>query len=245
MKGGIFIAAIVLVFVVASVAAFADYPAPNSYFVFKSITCLSDGSIIFNVTHSGESLRIIDLKTEAEGEHLAKQPLLGNWYREGNHDPINEINYTGSDFVSPGKFSFSSGIEVYTTGKYIITLSWPSTSIYYNTISFAVDCPGVPCTDDDVCIAQQRCVNKVCEWVPCAADEYANGHVCFKRCNDNNKCTDDYFINNECINAPQKGCCISDKDCNAYEKCSNNKCTKPLLTRNIFVRFWNWLSGSK
>jgi hypothetical protein len=239
MKGGVYI--LILLLAVISVSAY--YPSPDAYFEYKIGKCMADGTIEINVSHYGKVLKSSEIKMDIEGDALSKQSLIGNWYV----GRLEQINATGADFTNPKRYTFRSLPKIYTTGKYIITLSWPSSSIYYDNIKFAVECYGLPCQTNDECISQQECKKGLCTWVSCAQDQYASGHVCFKKCEDYNVCTKDYLIDEKCIHSSIDKCCNANKDCNADEECQEKLCVKKSFFegQGFFQRFWNWLTGKK
>ena len=226
MKGAVWC----LVFLVTLISASASYfPQPGIIFGFKGAEC-TNGTLLFNLTHEGNSLAFSAVNFTIESNALTPQRLTGDWYIGGypsaNYD-FPADNYTGNDFFGKSRIGFKSINKFYTKGNYTITLTWPSNSLYYDRIKFAVNCPGVKCTNNDQCISQQQCTNQTCEWVRCSQDKFATGHTCLPKCNDYNECTNDYYVNGQCV----------------YVKIDN--CPKEAFGKetNIFALIWNWLKG--
>ncbi len=184
-------------------------PLPGVVFELKSVECFSNGSIDINLTHEGASVAFKDINLTAESEDLNNLPMIGEWMYGGypitNYGTPTE-NYTGSDFFGKRIFKFETTHNIYTKGKYTITLVWPSNSAFYDRIKFAVECPGISCTDNDRCISQQSCSNSTCAWIKCDESSFASGHVCLPRCNDYDSCTNDYFIDGQCVYIKTEGC---------------------------------------
>ena len=226
MKGGIWALVFLVTFVSASAAFF---PQPGVIFGVKEYVC-NDGVFTFNVTHEGNLVAFKDVRFVMENDALGQQELVGDWfiggYPSSNYD-YPAANYTDNDFFGKSRFTFKSRYNFYTKGRYEITLIWPSNSLYYDRIKFAVQCPGLPCEINDQCISQQQCTNQICEWVKCPEDKFATGHTCLPKCNDYDKCTSDYYIDGKCVYTDIVGC------------------TKEEIVEetNIFVIIWNWLKS--
>ncbi len=227
-----------LMFLISIVSASASYfPQPGIIFEFKGAECFSNGSILLNLTHEGNTVAFSRINLTAESEELSPQPLFGEWliggYPAVNYDyPAG--NYTGNNFFGKTRFKFKTTNNIFTKGEYIVTLSWPSNSLYQDKIKFAVECPGIICNSDDDCINQQQCLNQTCEWVKCAPDQFATGHTCLPRCNDYDFCTKDYFIDGRCVYEKIENCIVQNKT--AVQQ-------KEQETDNIFIRFWKWLKS--
>ena len=209
-------------------------PQPGIIFEYKGATCFSDGSMVLNLTHEGNNIAFKKINLTVEGEKLAPQKLLGNWFigvfPATNYEHPAD-NYTGSNYLGKQRFKYKTLPNMYTEGEYIITLSWPSNTIYYDKIKFAVNCPGIPCTSNDQCILQQACTNQTCEWIQCEESDFAMGHTCLPKCNDYDPCTNDYFANEQCVFVKIGNCAVDAKGKIVAEP------------TNIFARFWNWLKS--
>lgn len=237
-----------IILLLAATMAYASLmPAADTVFTFKRAACFSNGIMEINVTHEGLSVRLADINMTVENEFLTPRPLIGAWYRGGypttNYErPFD--NVTGQDFVSKLWLTYRTD-DLYTKGDYIITLSWPSNTIYYDHIKFAVQCPGIICDEKTnlPCTGDQKCINKVCEWFKCNDDQIAIGNTCMPRCNDYNVCTKDYYIDGQCIYVKKEGCCNIDDDCNDGFRCDNKQCALNVPQWNIFSRFWYWLKS--
>lgn len=223
-----------LIFLISLISVSASYfPAPGISLEYKEGKCYNNGSILLNITHSGENVAFGDIKLIVEGNHLSPQELVGQWYI-GDFPTTNYeypfTNYTGTDFQSPKRFNFRTTNNIFTEGRYVINMTWPSRSPYDNHFQFAIECPGKVCNNDNNCVSQQSCVNNKCEWLDCGLYKYASGHACLDRCNDNNECTQDYFIDNQCVHVK-------------IDKCVTVEEKVQTENQNIFERFWNWLKS--
>ena len=238
------------IFLLLATTTYATYfPQPDVFFEFSKGSC-ENGSIIANITHAGRSLKFTEVTITAERDDGPAEPVPGSWYREGypsSNYKSPADNATGHDFASTTQFQFRSLPKIYTTGVYKIKMEWPSSSLYYDNIEFSITCPGIQCIKNDDCVLQQVCgTQKTCEWLQCGDQEYASGHRCFSRCDDQNSCTKDFYIDNRCIHTQIDGCCSSDSECDSGN-CLNNECVstiyKTVQKVNIFSRFLNWLKS--
>lgn len=221
-----------LIFLVTLISVSATYfPQPGVIFGFKGAEC-KNGTLSFNLTHEGNSVGFSSVNFTVESDDLGPQALQGTWYIDS--DPVTNYefpanNYTGDDFFGKSFYKFRSNSNFYAQGKYVVTLAWPSNSLYYDHIQFAAVCPGIKCQNNDQCISQQQCTNQTCQWVKCSQDKFATGHNCLPKCNDYNDCTNDYYVNGKC----------------AYVKINNCVVKNPTIagTKNIFVLIWEWLTS--
>ena len=225
MKGAVW-ALVFLVILVSASAAF--FPQPGVIFEFKGAEC-NNGTLFFNLTHEGNSIPFSSINFLLEGETLT-QNLEGSWYIGGYPSSNYEFpadDYTGNDFFGKSRIRFKSTNSFYTKDKYTITMIWPSNSLYYDRIKFAVQCPAIQCANNDKCISQQACTNQTCEWIKCPEDKFATGHTCLPKCNDYDKCTNDYYVDGKCVYTNIVGC------------------TKEEVVKetNIFAIIWNWLKS--
>lgn len=205
-------------------------PQPGAIFTFKGATCYTNGTMLINITHEGTIVAFSSINMTVESDELSKQImhgewLVGNYPREDLRYPDN--NYTGTDISSKSRFFYKTTTPMFTKGKYIVTLMWPSNTIYYEKIMFAVECPGKPCNSNDNCISEQRCENQTCKWIKCTQDNMAMGHVCQPKCNDYDSCTQDYYINGKCT----------------FIKIDNCPAKTGLKETNLFKIIWNWLKS--
>ncbi len=220
-----------IIFLLSIISVSANYLPTNDIILgIRGTECLSNGSLILNITHNGRSMPFSDINLTIESDTMQPQPVLGNWFI--GEDPVTNYDFpdnefTGNDFTGIATFRFVTSNNIYTTGTYTLTVNWPGT-IYYNHIKYAIRCPGKACSSNDECVSQQTCSNKICQWLVCGEGQIATGHTCINQCNDNNKCTKDYFIDGKCV----------------YTKINNcNKETGNTITKNIFARFWDWLKS--
>ncbi len=230
----------------STLAYASTLPTANVIFVYEGAGCGTDGSVTINMSHSGEAVDYSDINITVTGDYLNAQPVQGLWYR-GSYPVTNyEVPFdksTDQDFVSSRDYQFVSNPGIYTTGTYKFTVSWPSSTIYYDHFNFAVYCPGIRCATNDSCISQQACTNGLCSWTDCNQDSYAMGHTCFNRCTNNTICTKSYYINDQCIYVQKDGCCINNNDCpDTSYQCVNNKCVQPIY-QSIFSQIISWLRG--
>lgn len=233
-----------IILLIAMISVSAEYPSPDTLFQFNKAACLDTGSALINLTHEGMTIAFSDLNFTIEGEDLSPQPLNGEWfianYPVSNYE-FPDDKFTGPDFVSSARFTYITTSPKLAEGKYIVTLSWPSNTIYYDNIKFAINCPGFKCKTNDDCLSQQVCENLKCKWLKCSESAYATGHNCLPKCDDNNKCTNDYQIEGKCVYIKIDGCCNKNEDCEKPKECIGNKCNEKSM--NMFARFWNWLKS--
>jgi hypothetical protein len=224
---------VLLIAFVSSYAAF--FPEPGIVFEFKGAEC-SNGTIWLNVTHEGNNIAYKNINLTVESDALPAQRLLGDWFISGS--PAKNYDYplnisTGNNFFSKMRFRFKTAVPMFTESRYIVTLNWKSNSIYYDRIKFAVNCPAKQCVNDNQCISQQACVNQTCQWLDCDQDKFAMGHSCLPKCNDEDECTNDYFIDGQCVFVKIDDCMTVEEKIEIEQKQS----------MNIFVAFWNWLKS--
>jgi len=215
-------------------------PTPALLFEYKKSNC-TNGTLTFDVTHEGVTVAYKDLNITVKSDDLKEMPLRGDWYYPDNYK-IPE-NYTGSDFTSKLLIRYKATTQMFTKGKYIVGLRWPSNTVYNENIQFAAECQGIRCEKDNDCILQQKCTDNICEWVKCDETQYAIGHRCFQKCEDYNSCTTDYFIDNQCIHIEIDNCCNNDGDCEINQICENKACKGITSKFNFIKKFWNWLKS--
>ncbi|MEK6887066.1 MAG: hypothetical protein AABW88_04485 [Nanoarchaeota archaeon] len=235
MKRGVLGLMILLMMVSVSASYF---PEPGVIFQIKKTNCTENGTIILDITHEGGLVKFSDIKINTSNSEFKTQ-LIGEWVSKDNYKLAE--NYTDNDLLSKSWLRFRTTNNVFTKGKYIITLSWPSNTIYYDKTMAAVECPGIICKTNNDCVNQQSCVNNVCEWIACPPSQFATGHTCIPKCEDYNSCTSDYYTEGSCTYIKKQGCCNKDIDCEKENKCLTQKCV--IKGENIFERFWNWLKS--
>lgn len=238
-KGLIF----VLSLLILAISSNALWQYSEMIFTFRGASCDNTGTISVNITHDGNVVKFGDINLTVKNDVTGSVPLIGSWF-DGSNQEVGLNNLTYGDVKATDYLKFKSN-KIYTKGKYIITMSWPS-NIYNDKIMFAVDCPGIKCNDNYGCVGQQSCNNntKICEWLDCGEGGVANGHKCFSKCDDGDICTKDYYIEGQCVNTKSENCCKANKDCDASKECIQNTCTSwptnnPDL--NIFQKVWRWL----
>ena len=231
--------ALSIIILLAMISVSASYlPEPGVIFQIKKTNCTDNGTIILDITHEGGIVKYSDIVINASNAD-AKAPLIGEWFYPDNYK-IPE-NYTDSDVRYKSSIRFRTTNNVFTKGKYIITLSWPSNTIYYDKTMAAVECPGISCKVNDDCVSQQECKNNLCEWISCPESQIAMGHICTSKCEDYNSCTTDYYTDEGCTYIKIQGCCNKDADCTKEKVCLSQKCF--IKGKNIFEKFWNWLKS--
>ncbi len=244
-KGEVYTIAVFAILVsVISVSAEIYIPQPDSFFRYRNATCDENGTISIDVIHNGINTYFRDINFTIESSELSPIKMTGSWW-QFEWFVQNYTNYTGPDFTSSSMYTFKSTTGIYTKGTYKIRMDWPSNSIYATNIQFAVNCSGISCKTDDDCIGQQECKGNFCAWLNCSEDRYPIGHTCMKRCEDNNKCTTDYYIDNQCLFQKIDKCCITDKDCENNEQCDNSLCVKKTQYKDISTvkKIWTWLKA--
>ena len=235
MKWGVLVIIVLLSVVSANASRF---PEPGVIFQIKKANCTENGTIILDITHEGGIVKYSDILINSSNNEF-KAPLIGEWLYRDNYK-IAE-NYTDNDLLSKSWLRFRTTNDIFTTGKYIITLSWPSNTIYYDKTMAAVECPGISCGSNDDCVNQQRCYNNICEWISCPPSQFAMGHTCLSKCEDYNSCTKDYYTEGSCTYIKIQECCSKNTDCGKEKECISQKCV--IKGKNIFEKFWNWLKG--
>jgi hypothetical protein len=234
-----------LVFFITLISVNASYfPQPGVIFEFKGALCDSTGMIALNLSHEGNSVRFEDVKITAESNITKSLPLTGGWFIGG--DPVYNYDFpenltTGNNFFGKQRFKFRTTNNIFTKGRYVVTLSWPSNSVYQDEIMFAIECPGIECKSNDGCVSQQTCTNNICEWVKCDEDKFAVGHTCLPKCNDYDACTQDYYIDEKCIYTEIKNCCKSNQECKKSYKCEGNNCV--VRGNSLFGKIFYWLKS--
>ena len=228
-----------LVILLSIISASASYvPEPGVIFQIKKANCTDNGTIILDITHEGGIIKYSDILINATNGNI-KTSLIGEWFYPDNYKIPK--NYTDNDLFSKGRLRFKTINNIFTKGKYIITLSWPSNTIYYDKTMAAAECPGIICQTNKDCISQQSCLNNVCEWVSCPLSQFASGHTCLDKCEDYNSCTKDYYTEGSCTYIKIQNCCSKDSDCEKEKICSSQKCI--IKGSNIFEKIWNWLKS--
>lgn len=228
---------IIVLLMIVSVSA-SYFPEPGVVFQIKKANCTENGTIILEITHEGGVVKYSDIIINASNDDYTA-PLIGEWYYPDDFKIPK--NYTDSDLLYSGWLRFKTTNNIFTKGKYILTLYWPSNTIYFDRTMAAAECPGIKCKTNDDCVSQQACKNNMCEWISCLPSEFATGHTCLPRCEDYNPCTKNYYTEESCTYVKIKGCCNKNIECENEQECLNNKC----LTKgsNIFIKFWNWLKS--
>ncbi|MBN2421417.1 hypothetical protein JXB27_04015 [Candidatus Woesearchaeota archaeon] len=196
---------------------------PDFEIVKKTGTCFSDGSILFNITRGTNAVLPTNITITIEGDKLDKMKLPGKW-QIGNY-PLE--NYEQIDKLRANTWSFKSS-PVLAEGTYAIKLEWESRQDYASGTSFAVNCPARKCISNDDCTSQQKCTDGACVWLECPEGTYAMGHACLGICEDYDECTNDYFIDGECIHTEN-------------DKCKEQEPVEKKLS--ILQKIWNWLTG--